>query len=74
MELTGLADFVPEDPEPEFVSINSRNQVVVTLQENNHIVVVDLASGSVVTDFTAAPAPRPVWTPSRTARSASTAP
>lgn len=53
VELTGLADVVPADPEPEFVSINSRNQVVVTLQENNHIVVVDLASGSVVTDFTA---------------------
>ncbi|MGH3964297.1 MAG: esterase-like activity of phytase family protein [Pseudonocardiaceae bacterium] len=53
VDLTGLADVVPEDPEPEFVSINSRNQVVVTLQENNHIVVVDLASGSVVTDFSA---------------------
>ncbi|MGH8917488.1 MAG: esterase-like activity of phytase family protein, partial [Actinomycetes bacterium] len=44
---------VPADPEPEFVSINSRNQTVATLQENNHIVVVDLASGRVVTDFTA---------------------
>ncbi|MGH3776562.1 MAG: esterase-like activity of phytase family protein [Pseudonocardiaceae bacterium] len=53
VELTGLADVVPEDPEPEFVSINSRNQVVVTLQENNHVVVVDLANGSVVTDFSA---------------------
>lgn len=53
VELTGLADLVPEDPEPEFVSINSRNQVVVTLQENNHIVVVDLASERIVTDFTA---------------------
>ncbi|MGH3839442.1 MAG: hypothetical protein ACRDSF_27640, partial [Pseudonocardiaceae bacterium] len=53
VDLTGLAGVVPEDPEPEFVSINSRNQVVVTLQENNHIVVVDLASGRVVTDFTA---------------------
>ncbi|MGH3823862.1 MAG: hypothetical protein ACRDRA_13680 [Pseudonocardiaceae bacterium] len=53
VELTGLADVAPEDPEPEFVSINNRNQVVVTLQENNHIAVVDLASGRIVTDFTA---------------------
>ncbi len=53
VELTGLADVAPEDPEPEFVSINSRNQVVVTLQENNHIAVVDLPSERVVTDFTA---------------------
>ncbi len=53
VDLTGLADVTPEDPEPEFVSINSRNQVVVTLQENNHVLVVDLALGSVVTEFSA---------------------
>ena len=27
-----------DDPEPEFVDINERNEAVVTLQENNHIV------------------------------------
>lgn len=53
VELTGLAAVAPEDPEPEFVSINDANQVVVTLQENNHLAVVDLASGKVVSHFSA---------------------
>lgn len=48
VELTGLAELYPSDPEPEFVDINMKNQVVVTLQENNHVVVVDLASGDVL--------------------------
>jgi hypothetical protein len=39
-DLTGLADIAPEDPEPEFVSINGEGEIVVTLQENNHMVVV----------------------------------
>lgn len=51
--LTGVADQFPDDPEPEFVDINQKNQAVVTLQENNHIVVVDLPSLAVVTDFSA---------------------
>jgi len=49
--LTGLT--FPTDPEPEFVSINSKNVAVVTLQENNAIVLVDLASGSVTSSFSA---------------------
>lgn len=53
VDLTGLADVAPEDPEPEFVAINAQNQAVVTLQENNHIAVVDLASGEIVTHFSA---------------------
>lgn len=53
VSLTGLADLFPDDPEPEFVDINQQNQAVVTLQENNHIVVVDLPSLAVVTDFPA---------------------
>ncbi|MET1415812.1 esterase-like activity of phytase family protein [Roseibium sp. HPY-6] len=53
VDLTGLAEVAPTDPEPEFVSINSQNQAVVTLQENNHIAVVDLASGEVVANFSA---------------------
>lgn len=53
VDLTGLADIAPEDPEPEYVDINSLNQAVVTLQENNHIAVVDLASGSVISHFSA---------------------
>ena len=53
VSLVGYASLFPDDPEPEFVDINRRNQAVVTLQENNHIVVVDLKRRSVVTHFTA---------------------
>lgn len=53
IDLTGLAKIAPEDPEPEFVDINERNEAVVTLQENNHIVIVDLASGKIVSHFSA---------------------
>jgi len=49
--LTGLASYASEDPEPEFVDIDASNRVVVTMQENNHVAVVDLASGAVVSDF-----------------------
>lgn len=51
--LTGLAGYAPQDPEPEFVDINPRNQAVVTLQENNHIVIVDLRTGTVLRHFPA---------------------
>ena len=53
VDLTGLAAFAPEDPEPEFVDINANNEAVVTLQENNHIAVVDLSSGRVTAHFPA---------------------
>lgn len=53
VNLEGYADLFPTDPEPEYVDINDRNQAVVTLQENNHIVLVDLPSGNVVNDFSA---------------------
>ena len=53
VDVTGLAAIAPEDPEPEFVDINDRNIAVVTLQENNHIVLVDLAAGKVVANFPA---------------------
>lgn len=53
VDLTGLAAFAGEDPEPEFVDINARNEAVVTLQENNHIVLVDLASARVTGHFSA---------------------
>jgi hypothetical protein len=52
--LTGLSGaYAPEDPEPEFVDINSRNEAVVTLQENNHIAIVDLRRRVVIDDFPA---------------------
>jgi hypothetical protein len=53
VELTGIADLFPEDPEPELVDINSQNLAVVTLQENNYIVLVDLVSGEVTRSFSA---------------------
>ena len=51
--LTGLADIAPGDPEPESVAIGPGNIVAVTLQENNHIALVDLDTAEVVGDFTA---------------------
>jgi DNA-binding beta-propeller fold protein YncE len=53
VELTGLASHGPGDAEAEFVDVNERDEAVVTLQENNHVVVIDLASGSVVNHFPA---------------------
>ncbi|MBB5043170.1 esterase-like activity of phytase family protein [Shinella fusca] len=51
--LTGLADIAGDDPEPEFVSFNSLDEVALTLQENNHIVIVDGRTGAVKTHFSA---------------------
>ncbi|UVS82585.1 esterase-like activity of phytase family protein [Actinokineospora sp. UTMC 2448] len=51
--LTGIAEVAPSDPEPEYVSVNARNQAAVTLQENNHIVIVDLPTGRIVRHFSA---------------------
>ncbi len=53
VELTGLAAIAPEDAELEFVDINSQGEIVVTLQENNHIAVVDGKTGNVVSHFPA---------------------
>ena len=51
-DIIGLADIAPEDPEPEFVSINAEGEVVVTLQENNHIIVLD-RDGAMLSHFSA---------------------
>jgi hypothetical protein len=51
--LTGLAEIAPTDPEPEYVSINSRDEAVVSLQENNHIAIVNLRDKSVKSHFSA---------------------
>jgi len=56
---TALASFVdagidsPTDPEPEYVTINSKNQLAVTLQENNGIVLIDLPSRDITSVFSA---------------------
>ncbi|MEM7435025.1 MAG: esterase-like activity of phytase family protein [Myxococcota bacterium] len=53
VDLTGITDLFPEDPEPEYVDINADDVVVVTLQENNHIILVDATTGMVTGDFSA---------------------
>lgn len=52
IEVTGLAEVAPEDPEPEFVSVNDAGEIAVTLQENNHIVVIG-ADGTIASHFSA---------------------
>lgn len=52
VDLTGLADIAGSDPEPEYVHINSLGETVVTLQENNHMVVV-ARDGSIMNHFSA---------------------
>ncbi len=51
--LSSLAKVAPSDPEPEFVDINSDNIAVITLQENNHIALIDLKRGKVIEHFSA---------------------
>ncbi|MEY9487403.1 hypothetical protein RKD26_003197 [Streptomyces calvus] len=51
--LTAAGITEPTDPEPEYVSVNGRGQLVVTLQENNGIVLVDLRSGRITKAFSA---------------------
>ncbi|UHS61099.1 esterase-like activity of phytase family protein [Agrobacterium vaccinii] len=53
IDVTGLAEISPEDPEPEFVSINANGEIALTLQENNHIVIIDGKSGKVTSHFSA---------------------
>ncbi|MFF2087272.1 esterase-like activity of phytase family protein [Nocardia sp. NPDC058176] len=43
----------PEDLEPEYVSFNSRGEVALTLQENNGIAIIDAATATVRTIFSA---------------------
>lgn len=53
VSLLGLNMRFAADPEPEYVTINRFNEVAVTLQENNHIVIVDLPTGRLKRDFPA---------------------
>jgi hypothetical protein len=53
VDVTGLDEVAPTDPEPEFVDVNADNQVVLTLQENNHLALIDLATGKVTKHFPA---------------------
>src|SRR5690606_17371277 len=53
VNLTGLAEIGPEDPEPEFVDFNAASEIAVTLQENNHIAIIDAGTGKVTAHFPA---------------------
>jgi len=54
VELTGLEGMLySDDPEPEYVDINKNNIAVVTLQENNHIALVDITTGNIINHFSA---------------------
>jgi hypothetical protein len=52
IDVSGLADIGPNDPEPEFVDVNAAGEIVVTMQENNHIVVMTKA-GDIINHFSA---------------------
>jgi hypothetical protein len=52
IEVTGLAEVGGDDPEPEFVDVSDAGEIVVTMQENNHIVVIG-ADGAVASHFSA---------------------
>lgn len=41
----------PKDLEPEYVSINKKNQLAVTLQENNGVAIVDLQTNKIKNVF-----------------------
>src|SRR3546814_7471311 len=53
VDVTGLADIAPEDPEPEFVDINAKGEIALTLQENNNIVIVNGSDGVNLRHFSA---------------------
>ncbi|MCP5243632.1 MAG: esterase-like activity of phytase family protein [Burkholderiales bacterium] len=53
VNLDNIADLFPGDAEPEYVDINTDNIAVVTMQENNHIVLIDLATGAIINHFSA---------------------
>ncbi|MCZ4272597.1 esterase-like activity of phytase family protein [Maritalea porphyrae] len=53
VDLAGLALIGASDPEPEFVDFNSMNEIVVSMQENNHYAIIDGATGVVKNHFSA---------------------
>ncbi len=54
VDLTNLPGmYAPTDPEPEYIDINNTSQAVVSLQENNHLAIIDLRTAKVTASFTA---------------------
>lgn len=52
IDVTGLAGVAGDDPEPEFLDINAAGEIVLTMQENNEIVLIG-ADGKVASHFSA---------------------
>ncbi len=52
IEMTGLAGVAGDDPEPEFLDVNAAGEIVLTMQENNEIVLIG-ADGKVSGHFSA---------------------
>lgn len=53
VDMTGLAALAGDDPEPEFVDISEDGKIVLSMQENNHLVVVDGRTGKIDAHFSA---------------------
>ena len=57
VNVSNLSTIAPNDPEPEYIDFNSNDQLIVSLQENNHFVVIDgnreSAGASLVNNFSA---------------------
>jgi hypothetical protein len=53
VDVTGLSDVFGEDPEPEFVDFNDNDEIALTLQENNTIVIIDGKTATVTGHFSA---------------------
>lgn len=53
VDLAGLAEIAGDDPEVEFVAFNGLDEIAVTLQENNHIVLIDGKTATVTGHFSA---------------------
>jgi hypothetical protein len=53
VSLNGIANLYPNDPEPEFADINYAHVAAITMQENNHIVLVHVPTGQILDDFSA---------------------
>lgn len=51
--VSNRSSVAPTDPEPEFVDFNTNDQLVVSLQENNHFVVIDTSTNSITASFDA---------------------
>lgn len=53
VSLSGLSEVAGDDPEPEFVKVNANGIALVSLQENNHLALIDVAKRQVLRHFSA---------------------